>query len=126
MGWIDVVSSFRIEYLEKSLVSIPIARPNKVLKITCKNIKKILNLGVLVVSRLRSYLKEIAVVLDSGDTMLVGSTEFIVLRPKDGAISPDVLMVYIRSKYVQTILKWCQNGSNHLRFHEDEILGSAK
>jgi len=84
--------------------------------------KKKLKPGDLVVSRLRSYLKEIAVVLDNGPMPMVGSTEFIVLRPQKGAIRIEALLVYLRSKYVQTVLKWCQDGSNHPRFHESELL----
>ena len=30
--------------------------------------------------------------------------------------------MYLRSKYVQTVLKWCQDGSNHPRFDEKELL----
>ena len=84
--------------------------------------KKRFEMGDLVVSRLRSYLKEIAVVLDTGDVPMVGSTEFIVLRPDVGAIRVEALLVYLRSRYVQTVLKWCQDGSNHPRFDEKELL----
>jgi hypothetical protein len=84
--------------------------------------KKLLKPGDLVVSRLRSYLKEIAVVLSSGDVPLVGSTEFIVLRPTKTSISPEALLVFLRSPCVQTILKWSQDGSNHPRFDEKALL----
>ena len=89
---------------------------------TIASTKKKLKPGDLVVSRLRSYLREIAVVLDSGSVPLVGSTEFIVLRPQNGAIRVEALLVYLRSHYVQTVLRWCQDGSNHPRFHEAELL----
>lgn len=89
---------------------------------TIASTKKKLSPGDLVVSRLRSYLKEIAVVLDAGPFPMVGSTEFIVLRPQTGAIRVEALLVYLRSRYVQTVLKWCQDGSNHPRFHENELL----
>jgi hypothetical protein len=84
--------------------------------------KKALTPGDLVISRLRSYLEEIAVVLPGGDTPLVGSSEFIVLRPNRKALPVEALLVYLRSPYVQTILKWCQDGSNHPRFDEKELL----
>lgn len=84
--------------------------------------KKAFAPGDLVISRLRSYLKEIAVVLPGGDTPLVGSSEFIVLRPNPNALPVEALLVYLRSPYVQTILKWCQDGSNHPRFDEKELL----
>jgi type I restriction enzyme S subunit len=78
--------------------------------------------GDLVVSRLRSYLKEIAVVLPSGDVPLVGSSEFIVLRPTKTGISPEALLVFLRSPYIQAILNWSQDGSNHPRFDEKVLL----
>lgn len=90
---------------------------------TIASTKKKLKPGDLVVSRLRSYLKEIAVVLDTGPIQMVGSTEFIVLRPQEGAVRVEALLVYLRSKYIQTVLKWCQDGSNHPRFGEKELLG---
>jgi type I restriction enzyme, S subunit len=89
---------------------------------TIASTKKKLKPGDLVVSRLRSYLKEIAVVLDTGPIPMVGSTEFIVLRPQKGSVRVEALLVYLRSRYVQTVFRWCQNGSNHPRFHEDELL----
>ena len=89
---------------------------------TIASTKKKLRPGDLVVSRLRSYLKEIAVVLDCGPIPMIGSTEFIVLRPQKGATDVETLLVYLRSRYVQTVLKWSQGGSNHPRFHEDELM----
>jgi type I restriction enzyme S subunit len=85
---------------------------------TKKRIKK----GDIVVSRLRSYLKEIAVVQTEGGEPLVCSTEFIVLRPKAGAIPVEALLVYLRSTLPQLIFKWSQDGSNHPRFDEKELL----
>ena len=91
---------------------------------TIASTKKKLKPGDLVVSRLRSYLKEIAVVMKSDSVPLVGSTEFIALRPQKGATRVEALLVYLRSRCVQTVHKWCQDGSNHPRFHEDELLNS--
>lgn len=85
---------------------------------TKKRIKK----GDIVVSRLRSYLKEIAVVQAEGNEPLVCSTEFIVLRPKASAIPVEALLVYLRSTLPQLIFKWSQDGSNHPRFDEKELL----
>lgn len=78
--------------------------------------------GDLVVSRLRSYLREIAVVLDGGETLMVASTEFIVLRPKADSMRVEALLVYLRSTLPQLIFKWSQDGSNHPRFGEKELL----
>lgn len=83
--------------------------------------KKRFTHGDVVVSRLRSYLKEIAIVATPDEAQCVGSSEFIVLRPKSEAMSPDLLLVYLRSEPVQRVLKWCQSGSNHPRFKLKEI-----
>jgi hypothetical protein len=87
-----------------------------------KSVKRILAEGDIVISRLRSYLKEIAIVLNGHDTQMVGSTEFIVLRGKRSSIRAEALLIYLRSPHVQAILKWCQDGSNHPRFDEAELL----
>jgi len=84
--------------------------------------KKRFRAGDVVVSRLRSYLKEIAVVRTSGTPPSVGSSEFIVLRPTGKGITAETLMVYLRCPLVQTILKWSQDGSNHPRFTEADLL----
>ncbi len=84
--------------------------------------KKRFQAGDVVVSRLRSYLKEIAVVRTSGTPQSVGSSEYIVLRPTGNGLSPETLMVYLRCPLVQTILKWSQDGSNHPRFTEEDLL----
>jgi hypothetical protein len=85
--------------------------------------KKVLQPGDLVVSRLRSYLREIAVVEPSSDHPMVASTEYIVLRPRNELLLPvETLLIYLRSILPQIVLKWSQDGSNHPRFDEKEIL----
>lgn len=84
--------------------------------------KKRIQKGDIVVSRLRSYLKEIAVVQADSKEPLVCSTEFIVLRPKAGAIPVEALLVFLRSTLPQLIFQWSQDGSNHPRFDEKELL----
>lgn len=86
------------------------------------SMKKVFKDGDVVISRLRAYLKEVAVVRTGDGIPSVGSSEFIVLRPKGKAISPETLMVFLRSAPVQTILKWCQDGSQHPRFSEGDLL----
>lgn len=86
------------------------------------SMKKVLKDGDVAISRLRAYLKEVAVVRTGDEIPSVGSSEFIVLRPKGAAISPEALMVFLRSTPVQTILKWCQDGSQHPRFSESDLL----
>lgn len=76
----------------------------------------------VVVSRLRSYLKEIAVVDTPETANCVGSSEFIVLRPRSGHVNSELLLVFLRSLPIQQVLKWCQSGSNHPRFMEEDLL----
>jgi type I restriction enzyme, S subunit len=87
--------------------------------------KKKFQAGDVVISRLRSYLREIAVVRTSPAVAAVGSSEFIVLRPRENPkikLTPETLLIYLRSLPVQTILKWSQDGSAHPRFDEDDLL----
>jgi len=88
------------------------------------SIKKTFHDGDVAISRLRAYLKEVAVVRTGDAIPSVGSSEFIVLRPKAGQadISPETLMVFLRATPAQTILKWCQDGSQHPRFSERDLL----
>lgn len=86
------------------------------------SMKKVFKDGDVAISRLRAYLKEVAVVRTGDGIPSVGSSEFIVLRPKGTGISPETLMVFLRSAPVQTILKWCQDGSQHPRFSESDLL----
>lgn len=90
-----------------------------------ESIKKMIKPGDLLVSRLRSYLKEIALLRPARDGIpIVASSEFIVLRAKQGCILPaEALLIFLRSALPQIILKWSQDGSNHPRFSEKELLG---
>jgi type I restriction enzyme S subunit len=85
--------------------------------------KKRLQAGDVMISRLRSYLREIALVRTVGSVPAVGSTEFIVLRARGKVpLSQETLMIFLRSLPMQTILKWSQDGSQHPRFNEDDLL----
>jgi type I restriction enzyme S subunit len=84
--------------------------------------KKKFKAGDVVVSRLRSYLREIAVVRTGSGVPCVGSSEFIVLRPTGKGLSAETILVYLRCPLLQTILKWSQDGSNHPRFDEDDMM----
>ena len=89
------------------------------------SIKKKLRTGDVAISRLRAYLKQIAVVRTSPNVPAVGSSEFIVLRPRDprtNGIAPETLVTFLRSQPVQSVLKWCQDGSQHPRFSESDLL----
>ncbi|WP_420454008.1 hypothetical protein [Rubrivirga sp.] len=85
--------------------------------------KKAMRPGDVAVSRLRFYLKEVAVVRTASGLPVVGSSEFYVLRPVAGAgLRAEAVVVLLRSEAVQSILKWCQNGSAHPRFDERDLL----
>ncbi len=89
------------------------------------SLKKTMQNGDVAMSRLRAYLKETAVVRTGYDYPAVGSSEFLVLRPinlKTNRFAPETLMIFLRSPPVQTILKWCQDGSQHPRFSERDLL----
>lgn len=83
--------------------------------------KKRMANGDVIISRLRSYLKEIAVVRATDQFEVVGSSEYVVLRPHAG-LTAETLMVFLRSQLVQTVLQWSQDGSNHPRFAEEDLL----
>ena len=86
------------------------------------SMKKRFQRGDIVVSRLRSYLKEIAIV-EATSPACVGSSEFIVFRARpDAGVCPELLLVYLRSEPVQKVLRWCQDGSQHPRFKDNELL----
>ena len=85
------------------------------------SVKKTMKPGDVVISRLRSYLKQIAIVKCSTDVPIVGSSEFFVLRPK-GGLTSEALLALLRSSIIQSILKWSQDGTNHPRFCEKALL----
>lgn len=84
--------------------------------------KKIIEQKDVIISRLRSYLKEIAFIYDNNKLKLV-STEFVVLRSKEKKVYPEVLFSFLQTDIVQKILEWSQEGVNHPRFSENELLG---
>ena len=87
--------------------------------------KKHFAAGDIVISRLRAYLREIALIRGTSRVPMVGSSEFIVLRPhnpEDPKLSRSTLLVFLRSTAVQTILKWSQDGSHHPRFGDEDLM----
>ena len=66
--------------------------------------------GDIVISRLRSYLKEIAVITSVIDNQ-VFSSEYMIYNPKSNILSSNTLMAFCLTKYVQTILDYSQSGS---------------
>ena len=89
--------------------------------------KKILQFDDVVISRLRSYLRQIAfshIKYAAGCRFFgIHSATFAQKRGAKGPLlSPEVLLIFLRSLPVQTILKWSQDGSQHPRFAEEELL----
>ena len=87
--------------------------------------KKRLFDGDVVISRLRAYLREIALVRTTQEVPAVGSSEFIVLRPINSerpTLSRATLLMFLRSDPVQTILRWSQDGSHHPRFGDEDLM----
>ena len=84
--------------------------------------KKSMQPGDVVISRLRHYLRQIAVVRTDSAKTAVGSSEFIVLRGCDETLPPEALVLFLRTPVVQTILEYSQDGSQHPRFGDDALL----
>ena len=73
--------------------------------------------GDFVISRLRSYLKEMAVVPKKKQRQFF-STEYLVYRPKTNLVSSNTLLVFSLTDKVQKILKYSQYGTEHPRFYD--------
>jgi hypothetical protein len=85
--------------------------------------KKCLEPGDIIISRLRPYLRQVAVVdsqlWDKADHV-VCSTEFYVLRGKEqGSLA--FLVPWLLSEPVQAVLSAAQEGGHHPRFHSDVL-----
>jgi restriction endonuclease S subunit len=81
--------------------------------------KKVAREGDFIISRLRYYLKETAIV-PPYDKLIALSTEFFIYRSKD-KISTHLLLPFVLSNYVQSILKWAQTGNAHPRFASSSL-----
>lgn len=76
--------------------------------------KKVASQDDFIISRLRYYLKETAIVPTS-EKKIALSTEYLVYRSKRN-LSTHLLLPFALSSYVQAILKWAQTGNAHPRF----------
>ena len=85
--------------------------------------RKRVQAGDVIISRLRSYLREVVVIPALPHEVLV-SPEFIVLRLRtDNDLESSAwLLPFLLSATVQTILHWSQTGSAHPRFNSDTLL----
>lgn len=88
--------------------------------------KKVVKNGDIIISRLRPYLKQIAYIdkdlngIDDDNTIYVASTEFFVLRPRDGK-SITFLVPFLLSEKIQSIFQNSVEGSQHPRFKEEDL-----
>jgi len=79
--------------------------------------KKTAKKNDFVISRLRSYLQEMAIV-ENRNKEQVFSTEFLIFRSNDQSLSTYSLFSLCMTKHVQTILKRGQYGTGHPRFYD--------
>jgi hypothetical protein len=85
--------------------------------------KKVVSPGDVVVSRLRPYLRQVALIdhdLADEGTVILCSTEFYVLRSRDGT-SIAFLVPLLLSPLVQGVLVAAQEGGHHPRFPESTL-----
>ncbi len=82
--------------------------------------KKRIRPGDVIISRLRPYLRQVAYI-DQGARATVVSSEFLVLRPLDGAPIA-FLAPFLLSSPVQTALAAAQEGGHHPRFSAATLL----
>lgn len=98
-----------------------IARHAAVAPAAIGSAKRALAAGDVIISRLRPYLRQVAFVDDGlfvrarGGNLVVGSTEFYVLRGKAG-FDAAALVPYLLSDAVQAALAAGQEGGHHPRF----------
>ena len=79
--------------------------------------KKIAKQGDFIISRLRSYLEEMAIV-EHRHKQQIFSTEFLIMREKTRYISTHTLLALCMTDIVQTIFKRGQYGTAHPRFYD--------
>jgi hypothetical protein len=109
-GWLDIPSAMRATELAKS----------------AKSAKKAAFEGDLIVSRLRPYLRQVALIHPSVLSELKGrtlalSTEFYVLSPREPAESLAFLVPYLLSEPVQARLAAAQEGGHHPRVPRESL-----
>lgn len=90
------------------------------------SVKRPVRFGSVVVSRLRTYLRQVAFI-DSDFIAryalpVICSTEFYILEPPDADTSIAFLVPYLLSDPVQTIFKNAQEGGHHPRIHASVLL----
>jgi hypothetical protein len=92
-----------------------------------KSAKKAVRAGDLVISRLRPYLRQIAIVhpralASAGGRSLAVSTEFYVFAPKPESADLAFLLPYLLGMKAQAILAASQEGGHHPRVPRASVL----
>ena len=109
----ELNESWRVYDLPDTINQFLLGGKNPAQEVVTSN-KKIANSDSFIISRLRHYLKEMAIVPDLEEKIAL-STEYLVFESK-GDVSPHLLLPFSLSKYVQRILDWAQTGNAHPRF----------
>jgi len=107
-----------------------IIRPRKELceNKNIKSAKKLIQKGDVIISRLRPYLRQVALVDENifhifeQDYSVVCSTEFFVLRSKNGE-DVSFIVPFLLSAPIQEILSFSQEGGHHPRFNQSTLMG---
>ena len=103
-----------------------VCRKNAVSLMDVGSTKKSVEPGCVIISRLRPYLRQVALVDDdipgwNQNIRLLCSTEFFVLRSVDSS-SISFLVPFLLSGPVQTVLAASQEGGHHPRFDQNTLL----
>ncbi len=93
-----------------------------------RSTKKVAQEGDLIVSRLRPYLRQAALIPFGAKAMLgvddfFLSTEFLVFRPKDG-ISSAGLLAWVLSEPIQKMMSEAATGGHHPRIGAEMLLNA--
>lgn len=103
-------------------------RGNKSFEDVVNSNKKVINVGDVIISRLRPYLRQVAYVdnalqnINDEKFVYAASTEFYVLRSKtEDSIA--FLVPFLLSDEVQKVFANSVEGSQHPRFKEEDLLG---
>ena len=105
---------------------IVVARGEPIVGAKMGSTKKVVEARNVIISRLRPYLRQVAFV-DAGfsplkTALVICSTEFYVLRPRDQR-SIAFLVPFLLSEKIQGVLAASQEGGHHPRFDEGTLLG---
>lgn len=113
---INTINKEAINYDLKHSIGNFLNNDNKIERLDKQKI--LLEADSFIISRLRSYLKEFAIVREN-NLLQVASTEYLSYKSKDNEkFSTSLLLALTMTKQVQTILNYSQYGTEHPRFYE--------